>query len=217
MHSVSVKHKDKFDHDVYASSRLLLKTKMEVEESQHMNPKTVQRLKPKLAPLVISIRNESDPPFEEVPQTAPVIDDAVHDLRAAIEERAKTKAVVTRTYSLSQARGTQRRAEAPYRPKLNRQKTLSGDSNSSGLTHFGSTVFGGRGFSRNNPDVTSIASSSIPVEEWRRLFDRYDMEYNGRVDGKIPVQDFQKVNLNYGHESMAHCVKARMKDWYNKV
>ena len=163
------------------------------EQQLTPNPRGSGRLKPKLAPLLINSGNRPEEPAE-VPQTAPVIDDAVHDLRAAIEERAKTKAVVTRTYSLSQARGPQRRSEAPYRSQFIRQKTLSGESNSSGLTHFGSTIFG-RTFTRNNTaDVTSIASSSIPVDEWRRLFDRYDMEYNGRVDGKIPVQDFQKVN-----------------------
>ena len=30
--------------------------------------------------------------------------------------------------------------------------------------------------------------SSFPSEEWRQLFDRYDIENNGRMDGKIPVQ-----------------------------
>jgi len=33
----------------------------------------------------------------------------------------------------------------------------------------------------------------LPADEWKRLFERYDVEYNGRVDGQIPVKDFEKV------------------------
>ena len=59
------------------------------------------RMKPKLTPLVIN-RGHHD--LETVPKTAPVMDNsnnAVHDLRAAIEEKIVTNKV-TRTYSLSQ-------------------------------------------------------------------------------------------------------------------
>ena len=52
------------------------------------------RMKPKLKPLMINRHVD----FESVPKTAPVMDDAVNDLRAAIEEEVK-KNNVTRTYS----------------------------------------------------------------------------------------------------------------------
>ena len=144
--------------------------------------------RPKLAPLMVANTIE----MSNYPQTAPVMEGerAVQDLRLAIEESA-TRSSVGRTYSLSQSR-PRRGSEAHHtRPKLNRQKTLSGDSNSSTFSPFGSNIFM-RAFSRN-PDVQSIESGSVPAEEWRRLFDRYDKEHNGRVDGKIPVKDFEKV------------------------
>ena len=75
-------------------------------------------------------------------------------------------------------------AQTAFRP---RNKTLSGESEtSSGLSYFGSRFFA-RSFSRRNTDVMTPLSS-FPSEEWRQLFDRYDIENNGRMDGKIPVQ-----------------------------
>ena len=125
-----------------------------------------KRARPNLAPLLINQGVHGNPrsSVTESPKTAPV--DEVMDLRSAIE--AKAHRPVARTYSLSQAR-PQRRSEAPhpFRPKLSRQKTLSGESSNSG---FGSAIFM-RTFSKNY-DVTSNASSSFPADEWRRLFDR---------------------------------------------
>lgn len=141
-----------------------------------------------LSPLIVT-HPGNDAGVQNQAKTAPVLQDtdAVRTLRIAIEE--STHQPVTRTYSLSRPR---RGSEVPYqRPKLNRQKTLSGDSNASN-GYFGSHVFM-RTFSRN-PDVVSSASSSITKEEWLRLFDRYDMENNGQVNGKIPVRDFEKVS-----------------------
>jgi hypothetical protein len=36
---------------------------------------------------------------------------------------------------------------------------------------------------------TSNASSSIPMDEWKRIFDKFDIESDGIADGKIPVTD----------------------------
>ena len=134
---------------------------MEVKKKSRPN-------RPNLAPLVINQAVQGNARSLEVtesPKTAPV--DEVMDLRSAIE--AKAHRPVTRTYSLSQTRPQPlRRSEAPFRPKLLRQKTLSGESSNSG---FGSAIFM-RTFSKNY-DVTSNASSSFPADEWRRLFDRY--------------------------------------------
>ena len=74
----------------------------------------------------------------------------------------------------------QRRAsikEAPIPHKFRpRNKTVSGESNQSndsGLTNFAGSRFFSRTYSRN-PDVMTPLSS-FPSEEWRRLFDRYDL------------------------------------------
>lgn len=143
-----------------------------------------------LSPLIVpQIGNNEG--LQNQAKTAPVLHDteAVRTLRIAIEESAHQPP--TRTYSLSRPR---RGSEVHHqRPKLNRQKTLSGESNVS-TNFFGSRLFM-RTFSRN-PDVVSSASSSITKEEWLRLFDRYDLENNGQVDGKIPVKDFEKVCIH---------------------
>ena len=149
-----------------------------------------KRLRPSLPPLRLDLEGTVEDQSQS-PKTAPVVDEAaaVTDLRSTIEAKARP---VIRTYSLSQTRPPQRRSEAPFRHvKLSRQKTLSGESSqSSGISGFGSTIFM-RTFSKNY-DVTSTASS-YSVDEWRRLFDRYDMETNGQIDGRIPVQDFERI------------------------
>jgi hypothetical protein len=61
-----------------------------------------------------------------------------------------------------------------------RQKTISGDS-------FGSGMFT-RAISRTYT-FTSNASSSIPMDEWKRIFDKFDIESDGIADGKIPVNN----------------------------
>ena len=140
------------------------------------------KIRPKLAPLNMSRLENA----REL-QTAPVIDEAIQDLRTAIvENTAHGHHAVIRAYSLSQP---QRGSEAAPTPNT-RQKTLSGESNASGMTQF-SRIFT-RTFSKNY-EVNSNASASLNMDEWRKLFDRYDMEHNGRVDGQIPVKDFEKV------------------------
>jgi hypothetical protein len=67
----------------------------------------------------------------------------------------------------------------PRRTKFHRQKTISGDS-------FGSSMLT-RAISRTYT-FTSNASSSIPVDEWKRIFDKFDIESDGIADGKIPVR-----------------------------
>ena len=69
----------------------------------------------------------------------------------------------------------------PRRTKFHRQKTISGDS-------FGSSMLT-RAISRTYT-FTSNASSSIPVDEWKRIFDKFDLESDGIADGKIPVRSF---------------------------
>ena len=45
--------------------------------------------------------------------------------------------------------------------------------------------------------MVSTASSSIPTDEWKKLFERYDKEHNGRLDGQITVKDFEKVRDSF--------------------
>lgn len=39
----------------------------------------------------------------------------------------------------------------------------------------------------------SNASSSIPTEEWKLIFDKLDYEADGMADGKITVEAFTKI------------------------
>jgi len=41
--------------------------------------------------------------------------------------------------------------------------------------------------------LTSNASSSIPAEEWRPVFDKLDVESDGKADGRIPVAKFRQI------------------------
>ena len=163
-------------------------TDADVEMEQTLPLK--KRLRPSLPPLTVDIAHRGVEDESQSPKTAPVVDEAVMNLRSAIE--AKAHRPVIRTYSLSQTRPPQRRSEAQFKhAKLSRQKTLSGESSNSATgSGFGSTIFM-RTFSKNY-DVTSTASS-YSVEEWKRLFDRYDMEHNGQIDGRIPVHDFERI------------------------
>ena len=109
------------------------------------------------------------------PQTAHIMEDTILEIPEEGEIEEKNK----RTYSLNNR--PQRNLEATSKRKLSRQKTVSGDSQDKVYMKLHRTY-----------TVTSNASSSLPADEWRRLFDRYD-EYNGNIDGQIPIKDFEKV------------------------
>lgn len=68
-----------------------------------------------------------------------------------------------------------------------RQNTVSGDPS---LREF--PVAFTRAISRTYT-LTSNASSSIPVEEWRPIFDKLDESVDGRIDGQIPVEEFRRM------------------------
>ena len=68
-----------------------------------------------------------------------------------------------------------------------RQNTVSGDPS---LREF--PVAFTRAISRTYT-LTSNASSSIPVEEWRPIFDKLDESVDGRIDGTIPVPEFKRI------------------------
>ena len=132
------------------------------------------RPRPKLTPLKLT-------PMYPQPQamTAAIMEDTILE----IPEEGDQKPNVQRTYSLSHHK-PQRNFELPqHKPKLNRQKTLSGDSQN------------GKIKLQRTYTVTSNASSSFPADEFKRLFDRYDADADvyGRIDGKIPVKDFEKI------------------------
>ena len=82
------------------------------------------------------------------------------------------------------------------RTKFMRQKTISGDS-------FGSGMFT-RAISRTYT-FTSNASSSIPMDEWKRIFDKFDIESDGIADGKIPVS--QPDQIKYCHPFQIQILK----------
>ncbi len=41
--------------------------------------------------------------------------------------------------------------------------------------------------------LTSNASSSIPTEEWRPIFDKLDLESDGKLDGFIAIDKFRQI------------------------
>ena len=132
------------------------------------------RLKPKLTPLKLTTMYP-----QPQAMTAAIMEDTILE----IPEEEDQKPEVKRTYSLSHHK-PQRNFELPqHKPKLNRQKTLSGDSQN------------GKMKLQRTYTVTSNASSSFPADEFKRLFDRYDADADvyGRIDGKIPVKDFEKI------------------------
>ena len=155
-------------------------------ELQRMTTTTTSESpRPKLTPLkMVRLDLTSDHP-----QTAPIMEETIVEMDEEDDNRI-------RTYSLSHSK---RQSEAPQRrhQRLIRQKTLSGDSNVSGATtNFGSNIFM-RALSRTYTLTSNGSSNSFATEEWKKLFDRFDMEHNGRVDGKIPVKDFEKVRYYF--------------------
>ena len=41
--------------------------------------------------------------------------------------------------------------------------------------------------------LASTASSSVPTEEWKVIFDKLDECLDGRVDGRIPLMAFRQM------------------------
>jgi hypothetical protein len=80
--------------------------------------------------------------------------------------------------------------ESGRRYKYVRQNTVSGDPE---LREF-PRVFT-RAISRTYT-LNSATSSSIPVEEWRPIFDKLDESLDGKTDGRIPVEEFKKMLCN---------------------
>ena len=148
-------------------TNIFLKIDNLTDKPNNMEPNT--RLKPKLVPLKMTKSDTTGP------QTAHIMEDTILEIPEEGEIEEKNK----RTYSLNNR--PQRNLEATSKRKLSRQKTVSGDSQDKVYMKLHRTY-----------TVTSNASSSLPADEWRRLFDRYD-EYNGNIDGQIPIKDFEKV------------------------
>ncbi len=73
------------------------------------------------------------------------------------------------------------------RYKYVRQNTVSGDPE---VREFPRAFT--RAISRTYT-LTSTASSSIPVEEWRPIFDKLDVSLDGKADGRIPAEEFKKM------------------------
>ncbi len=84
------------------------------------------------------------------------------------------------------------------RPRYIRQNTVSGGDGAaaaaalSSLQHRECSQMLSRAISRTYT-MTSNASSSIPVEEWRPIFDKLDLESDGKADGQIPVDKFREI------------------------
>ncbi len=147
----------------------------------------------KLAPL----RANKMFPVSEQPQTAAIMEETSIDIELG-DEPSSPFELPPRTYSQGAAASSSRDRGHHIRRPRSRQKNISGgeggDSDQGSNTSSNlmlSTIFA-RGLTRTNTMV-SHASSEIPTDEWRRLFERYDKEHNGRLDGQIPIKDFEKV------------------------
>ena len=79
---------------------------------------------------------------------------------------------------------------SPRRPRYLRQNTVSGGDSEAQERDFPHIL--SRAISRTYT-LASTASSSIPVEEWRPIFDKLDRESDGKVDGLIPVEKFREI------------------------
>ena len=88
-----------------------------------------------------------------------------------------------RTFSFNSARQTAKCQRPRTKRLISRQNTVSGDS---------SIVQFSRALSRTYT-IGSNASSSIPMEEWKPIFDKLDLESDGVADGKIPVDKFKSL------------------------
>ena len=77
--------------------------------------------------------------------------------------------------------------DAPRRQRYLRQNTVSGEATIKDFPQLFS-----RAISRTYT-LTSNASSSIAVEEWRPIFDKLDLETDGKLDGHVPVDKFKEI------------------------
>jgi len=80
--------------------------------------------------------------------------------------------------------------------KITRQMTISGDSTFTSVsTHNNIRGVLNRAISRTFTlnSVTDGSSSTIMVEEWKPIFDKFDLEADGRQDGKIPLEKFAAI------------------------
>ncbi len=68
-----------------------------------------------------------------------------------------------------------------------RQNTVSGEATIKDFPQLFS-----RAISRTYT-LTSNASSSIAVEEWRPVFDKLDLESDGKLDGHVPIDKFRQI------------------------
>ncbi|XP_023326648.1 protein rhomboid [Eurytemora carolleeae] len=76
--------------------------------------------------------------------------------------------------------------------KITRQMTISGDSAySTGGVNSRLMRAISRTFTLGS--MTDGSSSTIQIEEWRPIFDKFDLEADGRHDGRIPVSRFQAI------------------------
>ena len=81
-----------------------------------------------------------------------------------------------------------------FQRKVTRQMTISGDSSlSTGNRNMNKIL--NRALSRTFT-VNSLgdgSSSTIVLEEWKPIFDKFDLEADGKQDGKIPLEKFAAI------------------------
>lgn len=105
-----------------------------------------------------------------------------HDLARPHEPR-------TRFFSFSAA-GSQYKPNSVRRPNYLRQNTVSGGGVDASVKEI-PQIFT-RALSRTFT-LASTASSSLPMEEWRPIFDKLDLESDGKLDGTVPVEKFKAI------------------------
>merc|ERR1711874_612836 len=83
-----------------------------------------------------------------------------------------------------------------YSRRLPRQMTVSGDSGHSySSRHYRSvTKLFGRALSTTlTLNSMDGSNSTILLEDWRPIFDKFDREVDGKQDGKIPLEKFVEI------------------------
>ena len=106
--------------------------------------------------------------------------------RPTISE-SNTEYVQQRTFSFGGA-------HTKYPRRVQRQMTRSGDSAMSYRSHRSLSRMFGRTLSTTlTLNSMDGSNSTILLEDWRPIFDKFDREIDGKQDGKIPLGKFIEI------------------------
>ena len=81
---------------------------------------------------------------------------------------------------------------------LPRQKTISGDSAYSARGSYRSLRLLGRALSTNLTIASDGSSSTILLEDWRPIFDKFDREVDGKQVSRVSLDTFNVFTNDFG-------------------